>query len=130
MNATTPETAPYAGANGSPQSTVDYVKNLPPEDKQAVFLALLREAIAENGDTGLLPVDDEDGKPFGYYVPPKAAAALYRSRGPKLTEEQEQEIDRRIAERGIPIAEVIADFKRQLSASAREGQRASSTSSN
>lgn len=102
-------------ANGVHASPVDYVKALPPEDKQAVFLTLLREALAENGDAGLLPVDDENGKPFGYYVPPKAAEALFRRYGPQLSEEQEQEIDERIAaRRGIPVAEVIADFKRQL----------------
>jgi hypothetical protein len=103
-------------ANGSSGSAVEYVRGLPPEDKQAVFLALLREAVAENGDTGLLPVDDEDGKPFGYYVPPKAAGELYRLYGPQLTEEEEQEIDCRIKnpQLTIPATEVIADFQRRL----------------
>ena len=102
--------------NGSPVSAVDYVRALAPEEKQAVFLVLLREALAENGDTGLLPVDDEDGKPFGYYIPPKAAAELYRLHGPQLTEEEEREIDRRIQSLhpAVPVAEVIADFKLRL----------------
>ncbi len=108
--ATTPTTTT------APASAVDYVRALQPEEKQAVFLALLREALTENGDTGLLPVDDEDGNPFGYYVPPKAAEELYRLHGPQLTEAEEQEIDRRInnPQPGIPIAEVIADFKHRL----------------
>ena len=61
-------------------------------------------------------IDDEEGKPFGYYVPPKAAEELYQLHGPKLTEEEEEEIDRRIKSLhpAIPVAEVIADLKRRL----------------
>jgi hypothetical protein len=102
---------------GPPQiSPVEFVKSLPPEAKQAVFLALLREALQYNGDCGLLPIDDESGKPFGYYVPPKAAAELFERNGPKLTEEEEREIDRRIEslDPTIPMEVVIADLKRQL----------------
>ena len=57
-------------------SLAEYVRGLSPEDKQVVFLALLREALEFNGDSGLLPIEDEAGKPFGYYVPPKAAQTL------------------------------------------------------
>lgn len=111
-------------ANGSATSAVEYVRALPPDEKQAVFLALLREALAENGDTGLLPVDDEDGKPFGYYVPPKAAAEIYKLHGPQLTEAEEQEIDQRInnPQPAIPAAEVIADFKQRLAALQQQPQ--------
>jgi hypothetical protein len=108
---------PPSATNGKAAASVaEYVRSLPPEGKQAAFLALLREALEENGDSGLLPIDDEQGKPFGYYVPPKAAEELFRLHGPKLSEEREQEIDRRIKSLhpGIPIDEVIADFKRQL----------------
>ena len=54
-------------------SPSDFVRSLTPEDKQSVFLLLLREALAINGDAGLLPIEDESGDQFGYYVPPKAA---------------------------------------------------------
>ncbi|MBY0513111.1 MAG: hypothetical protein K2P78_04270 [Gemmataceae bacterium] len=65
--------APAAEPKSSP---AEYVRALPPEDKQAVFLALLRELIEINGGgTGLISIDDEDGRPLGYYVPPDAAAA-------------------------------------------------------
>lgn len=57
-------------------SPVEYVRSLEPDDKQAVFVSLLREALAINGDSGLLPIEDENGNPFGYYVPPNAAQAL------------------------------------------------------
>lgn len=72
--ATIPEPHP-ANANGATVPPAEYVRALPPEAKHAVFLALLREALQFNGESGLLPIDDEDGRPFGYYVPPPAAAA-------------------------------------------------------
>jgi hypothetical protein len=49
----------------APPSPVEYVSRLSPDDKHAVLLALLREAMALNGDTGLLPVEDEDGRTLG-----------------------------------------------------------------
>ena len=77
---------PAIQANGS---AVEYVCALPPEAKQAVFLALLREALKLNGDRGLLPIDDETGKSFGYYVPPKAAEKQLRAFAPILSPEQQ-----------------------------------------
>ena len=69
-------------------TAVDYVRGLPPQDKQAVFLALIREIIQVNGEKGLIPVDDEHGLPFGYYVPAEAAAAMADRELPKLSPEQ------------------------------------------
>ena len=94
LDAPTGAAPPPAGAAPSP---VEYVRGLSPEDKQAVFLALLREAIAYNGDAGLLPVEDEDGKAFGYYVPPKAAQELFDRYGPKLTEEDHERTRKALA---------------------------------
>ena len=56
-----------------PLSPVEHVRRLPGEDKQAIFLALLREAVSWNGDAGLMMIEDEDGKPFGYYTPQRVA---------------------------------------------------------
>ena len=83
--------------------------------KQALLLALLREAMALNGDTGLLPVEDEAGRPFGYYVPPKAAAELYRETGPSFSPEEEQELDGSARDIGgaIPISQAAAEFRRR-----------------
>jgi hypothetical protein len=94
---------------------VEYVRTLSPEEKQAVFLALLREVLAENGDTGVLPVDDEEGKPFGYYVPPKAAAEIAERELPKLSPQREKELAERLTRlnTAIPISQVIAEFKQQ-----------------
>src|SRR5437899_10688037 len=93
--ATAPSASIPATEHGQRQSPVEYVKGLPPEDKQAVFLALLREALQINGDRGLMPVEDEDGKSFGYYVPPQIAAAHAQATEPKLTPEREAELARR-----------------------------------
>jgi hypothetical protein len=78
MNTTAPQTGtaiPPAAANGPKFSPAEFVRLLSPEDKQAVFLTLLREALELNGDSGLLPIEDEDGKPLGHYVPTRAARA-------------------------------------------------------
>lgn len=111
MSAAVADPKPFAG------TPAEFVQRLSPDDQHALFLALLREALALNGDTGLLPVEDEDGRMFGYYVPPKAAEEIYRLHGPQLTEEQEREIDARFTGHypdAIPIEEFIADLKRQV----------------
>ena len=110
--ATTPITPPTA--NGAPVSPVEYVRSLSGEDKQAVFLALLREAISMCGDTGRVLIDDENGKPFGHYVPPKAVEASELL--PDPTPEQAAELDRRSRAPGIPATEVTADLKARLAA--------------
>jgi hypothetical protein len=99
-----------------PLDPAAFVAGLADADKHAVLLALLREALALNGDTGLIPIDDETGCPFGYYVPPKAADEIYKAHGPKFTEAEEEEIDRRLANPGpaVPIQDVIDDLKREL----------------
>ena len=106
---------PSTAAGDTTGRAVEYVRALSPEEKQAVFLALLREALAENGDAGLLPVDDEDGKPFGYYVPPKAAAAIAEREVPRLTPEREKELAERLTQMhtAIPISQVIAELKEE-----------------
>lgn len=103
-------TAPTTTA--TPPSAVDYVRALQPEEKQAVFLALLREALTENGDTGLLPVDDEDGNPFGYYVPPKAAEEIAQHELPKLSAEREKELAERLTRlhTAISMAQALAEL--------------------
>ena len=87
------------------RSAAEYVRALSSEEKQAVFLALLREAIQMNGDSGLLPVEDEDGNPFGYYLPPKAVAARAEALLPKLSQEREAELARRQSEPGRGLTE-------------------------
>lgn len=94
-------------------SPVEFVRNLPPEEKGKVLLALLREAMEDNGDAGVMPIDDEDGKPFGYYVPPKAAAAIAERELPKLSPERERELRDRLTQlhTAIPMSQAIAELK-------------------
>ena len=60
MNATLPSPAVSTAAI----SPVEYVRGLTPEEKEAVFLSLLRETAHFNGNAGPLPIHDEDGKSF------------------------------------------------------------------
>jgi hypothetical protein len=94
MNAT------EAANTATPYQAVEFARALSPEAKQAVFLALLREAVEENGDSCLLPIEDESGAPFGYYLPPKAVAARASALLPKLSAEREAELARRHADPG------------------------------
>ena len=100
----------------SEASLLESVRALSPEDKQVVFLTLLREALEINGDTGLLPIDDEEGRSFGYYVSPKAAEERYKLYGPQLTEAEEAEIAERVRNPGPTqtIREVVASLKADL----------------
>jgi hypothetical protein len=108
---TTPE--PQA-ANGTPASPVEYVRGLTPEEKQAVFLALLREALQYNGDAALLPVEDENGKAFGYYVPPKTAAAQAVKAWAEMPAEVREKLGRPVADpdSGIASDEMLAVLSR------------------
>jgi hypothetical protein len=115
-----PTAAPPAGTtlkpeSGQKQSPVEYVRGLPPEEKQAVFLTLLREALQFNGDTGLMPVEDEHGKPFGYYVPPKASEQQFRSLAPVLTPAQRDTTLRALSTLGntFDMQSYLDDLKRE-----------------
>jgi len=115
MNATiAPTTNPLPAANGTPVSPVDYVKSLSPEDKHAVFVALLRELIEINGGGKcLIPVETPEGESLGYHVPPKAAAVQADAVLPKWTPEQDAEIARRLKNPGptMTAQELIADIR-------------------
>jgi hypothetical protein len=98
-----------------PLDAARFVAELADAEKHAVLLALLREAMALNGDSGLILIEDEERRPFGYYVTPKAAEEIYQTRGPKLTEVEEAALDKLLANPGpaLPLGEVIADLRRQ-----------------
>jgi len=66
----------------------DLIRGMSSEEKEEVFLALLKEAIQESGDSGLMHVEDKEGHSLGYYVPPKVAAEHLRRLAPVLTAEQ------------------------------------------
>ncbi len=95
---------------------VAFARSLSDDDMHGVLVALLRTAMERYGETTLIPVDDEAGRPWGYFVPPRAVDALYQVNGPGLTEEEEQELDRRLANPGptVPLSDAIATLKSRL----------------
>ena len=96
-----------------PQEPVEYVRSLPPEAKEAIFLELIREAIRLNGGRGLIPVDGPGGERLGFYVPPDAADELANKVLPKFSPEREAEIERRLATAGPTIRgeDLLAELK-------------------
>lgn len=119
----TPTAAPpTTPANGTPHppavSPVEYVRALPPEDKEDILILLIREMIAYNGPSGLIAIDTPEGESLGYYVPPKAADARFELYGPKLTPEDVAELKERIQNPGptITAEEWIAELKAQAAA--------------
>ena len=113
MNATaeipTPVSSPTASAE-------ELVHSMPPEEKEAVLMLLLKELIEINGGEGmiLLNMETED---LGIYLPPKAAAALFeRPGGPELTPEQEIEMAARMSrldQGSIPIEQAIEELRQK-----------------
>ncbi len=74
-----------------PLSPVVYVQSLSLEDKQAVLVALLREAIQINGNDAPMPIEDESGQSMGYYLPPKPVERPRKTR-PNATSEQQASV--------------------------------------
>ena len=105
-------------------SPVDYVRSLPLEDQEEIFVALLRDVIAFNGGKGLIPIETPDGDSLGYFVPPEAADARAEGYLPKFTPEEEAELARRHADPGpsIPIQDWIEELNARADALQRQQQ--------
>ena len=56
---------------------IEYVKALPVEDKEDIFLMLISELLEVHSGNGLIPIMTPDGKSLGHYVPPAAAKAQF-----------------------------------------------------
>jgi len=109
-------TAPVAPAptNGHHPTPAEFVAALAPDDKHAVFLALLKDALSANGDSGLLPVHDEAGQPFGYYVSPKAAEAASARVWEDMPDEVRAVLSRPVADlsRTVSATELLDGLRR------------------
>lgn len=94
---------------------VDAVLALAEDEQEAVFLALVRKLIAVHGECRLIPVGTET-ESLGYFVPPAAADAIYRARGPQLTAEEEAEFRRRVRDPGevMTAEEAITRLKAEV----------------
>ena len=107
--------APSAGSMpklGSRIPPLDFLRSLSLEDKEELFVELLREVIAYHGGKGLIPVETPDGEWLGYFVPPEAAAARAEAALPKLTLEREAELARRQTNPGTTVSaqQLIAEL--------------------
>jgi hypothetical protein len=102
-------------------SPTELVRAMGPEDKQAVFLFLLREALALHGDRGLLPIEDESGQAFGYYVPPKAAHRLSEQLWNEMPEAVREAFGQPVKdlENSISSEEMLAILSREDGSSGR-----------
>jgi len=78
---------------------VGYVRGLPDDQQEAVFVAILKAIIADSGGKGYIPVEWE-GEWLGYFVPPAAAQELFDRYGPKLSPERLAEIQHAAANPG------------------------------
>lgn len=72
------------------QSPVEYVRALPPEEKEAVLAELIREAIQINGGQGLISIQAPSGESLGYYVPPAVAEQALKRVGIMLSDEDRE----------------------------------------
>ena len=102
-------------------AAVEFVRNLPPDAKEAVFVDLLKEIIRENGtDEGLIPINTAEGV-LGVFYPPKALDHLFEMYGPKLTPDDDAEIQRRIDNPGKTwtLEEALKSFEEEDAAEER-----------
>jgi hypothetical protein len=111
----TPATA--APVNGQAASPVDYIRALAPEEKEAVFIALLQELIEVNGGGhGLIPFQTADGKSLGYYVPPEASRQRYEQMLAEMPPEVREMMTKPLPpdldfDDAIPIEDLIASLR-------------------
>ena len=94
MSATATLPAPAVVSRPAADPTADpvaFVRALPDEQQEAIFVSILKAIIEDSGGKGYIPVEYA-GEWLGYFVPPAAAAELFKMYGPKITPEREAEI--------------------------------------
>ena len=74
---------------------VQYVDALPMEDQEDILIHLLKLLRKENDGAAVIPVETADEK-LGYFLTPDGMQAYFDAYGPKLTAEQDAELQRRI----------------------------------
>jgi hypothetical protein len=80
------------------KNSVEFVRNLSPEDREEVLVYLVREVIRVSGGNALIPVQTPAGESLGYFVPPAIAAEQLRSVLPTLSPEQRAVTERALAD--------------------------------
>lgn len=103
--------AAEAPATPPTPTPVEWVKSLPVEDREAVFLELLREVMAVNGTRGRIDIETESEEYLGYFVPAEAERAEVERLFPH-DPVWEAELDRRRRESTpIPIQQMVAELR-------------------
>lgn len=104
----TPPATPFAPTNGSTKLTpVAWVEALPPEDREDILIALLKQLVAANGRQGRISVE-KNGEYVGFFISADAEARWAERVVPKLSPEQLAEFDRRAREaKAVPMRELI-----------------------
>jgi hypothetical protein len=98
---------------GTPTSAVEFVRNLPPEQKEIVLAELVREAIRVTGGQALISIQAPEGEPLGYYVPPAIAEEHRKRCGFQLPDEDRRRTERALSDPGRTFE--MADFLEDLS---------------
>jgi len=93
MSAVLSPAATAARPHPADVDVVGYVRGLPDDQQEAVFVAILKAIIADSGGKGYIPVEWE-GEWLGYFVPPAAAQELFDRYGPKLSDEDKARVRR------------------------------------
>jgi hypothetical protein len=98
-------------ATGSPE---EIVRSLTDDQKDYILLALMREAVAQNGPDQVLWLTEPDGRSLGIFVPSAAAPAVFPNI-PRLTPEQEARIRHAIAtpENTFSVQEMLDRLSRE-----------------
>ena len=91
------------------------IGKMPPEEKLGLFVALLKELRRVNGSDCAIPLTTTDGEDLGCIVPPTVFIEDKQQPGPKLTDEQRAEFDRRrkCLHEAIPIEQFFGELKQK-----------------
>lgn len=72
----------------TPTSVVEYVRSLSAADKSAALVELLADVWRAHGGTGVIPLRDSNGEPYGYFVPPIATKERIEAMVARMTPEE------------------------------------------
>lgn len=104
---------------------VGFVRGLPDEQQEAVFVSILKALIADSGGEGLIPIQS-DGEWLGYFVPPAVSDAHFERYGPKLTPEEKARVQRSFENPGRSFTlEEMLELLRQGDSAAPPGRESS-----
>jgi hypothetical protein len=100
---------------------VEYVRNLPIEDQEAILADMLQKLIDIESPSQFFKVASVDHV-FGYFLTPEGAKAQFEAFGPKFTPEYRAELDERLKhlDRAIPAQVVIEELRKEAAELARK----------